>query len=52
MPVQTDDPHRPVGVSLPDTMLKLLDVKRGRTPRSAYILDILEKALKWEPKVV
>ena len=39
------DYHRPVGVSLPVSILQLLDEKRGRVPRSAFILEILELVL-------
>lgn len=43
---QDVDYKRPVGVSLPQSMLQLIDERRGQVPRSAYILGILEKALK------
>jgi metal-responsive CopG/Arc/MetJ family transcriptional regulator len=36
----------PVGVSLPESMVKEIDEKRGRLGRSTYILLLLEKALK------
>ena len=36
----------PVGVSLPQSMIKEIDEKRGRLGRSTYILLLLEKALK------
>jgi hypothetical protein len=45
LPVQTGDPHKPTRVSLPESMLRLLDARRGRIPRSAYILEILETFL-------
>jgi metal-responsive CopG/Arc/MetJ family transcriptional regulator len=36
----------PVGISLPQSMIKEIDEKRGRLGRSTYILLLLEKALK------
>jgi metal-responsive CopG/Arc/MetJ family transcriptional regulator len=36
----------PVGVSLPQSMIREIDEKRGRLGRSTYILLLLEKALK------
>ncbi len=36
----------PVGVSLPQSMIKEIDEKRGRLGRSTYILLLLETALK------
>jgi metal-responsive CopG/Arc/MetJ family transcriptional regulator len=40
------DYKRPIGVSLPTSILELLDKKRGRVPRSAFILQILEDTLR------
>jgi len=42
---QDRDLKHPVGVSLPESIVQLLDKKRGRLARSAYILLLLEKAL-------
>ena len=39
------DHKRPVGVSLPESIVQLLDKKRGRLARSAYILLLLERGL-------
>jgi len=36
----------PIGVSLPQSMIKEIDEKKGRLCRSTYILLLLEKALK------
>jgi metal-responsive CopG/Arc/MetJ family transcriptional regulator len=41
----------PVGVSLPESMVKEIDEKRGRIARSTYILFLLEKALSRRGKV-
>jgi hypothetical protein len=42
----------PVGVSLPQSMIKEIDEKRGRLGRSSYILLLLEEALRGrKPKV-
>ena len=35
----------PVSISLPQSILRLLDKKRGHLARSTYILLLLEKAL-------
>ncbi len=35
----------PVGVSLPQSIVRLLDEKRGHLARSTYILLLLEKSL-------
>lgn len=40
------DYKTPIGVSLPQSLIKELDEKRGRLGRSTYILLLLEKALK------
>jgi len=36
----------PVGVSLPQSIIKEIDESRGHLARSTYILLLLEKALK------
>jgi len=36
----------PVGVSLPQSVIREIDEKRGRLGRSTYILLLLESALK------
>jgi metal-responsive CopG/Arc/MetJ family transcriptional regulator len=42
---QDADRCYPVGVSLPGSVLQLLDEKRGKVPRSAFIVECLEKVL-------
>jgi len=37
---------KPVGISLPMGLLKLVDERRGKIPRSTYVADILQEALK------
>ena len=37
---------KPVGLSLPTDLLRLIDERRGRVPRSTYVADILQDALK------
>ena len=39
------DYKRPVSLSLPQSMLQSIDEKRGRLPRSTFILAILEQTL-------
>jgi len=37
---------KPVGISLPTNLLRLIDERRGKIPRSTYVADILQDALK------
>ena len=37
---------KPVGVSFPEDLLEKIDGLRGKVPRSVYIRDLIEKALK------
>jgi hypothetical protein len=39
----------PVGVSLPQSVIRQIDDERGLVPRSAYILMLLMKVLEARP---
>lgn len=39
---------KPIGISIPDDLLKVIDEKRGRIPRSIFIVDLLKEALSKE----
>jgi len=43
-----DTKCRPVGVSLPESLLEKIDKDRGKIPRSTWIVDLLKKALGQE----
>ncbi len=42
-PLERKEPKREVHLYLPESLAKLLDEKRGTTPLSTYILQVLQK---------
>jgi metal-responsive CopG/Arc/MetJ family transcriptional regulator len=43
--MKTNDPSLSMGISLPTSLVQLIDDKRGLVTRSAYIKMLLRKAL-------
>jgi len=41
-----DKKYSQVGVSLPQSLLEIIDKDRGKIPRSVWIVDLLKKALE------